>query len=170
MTTPSCEETRDMLVDYADGELSAQDAQAVAAHLAECPACREIAKGLERSLQLAEAIWHDNLETVETLSVHRRVIRLLSRTVIAATILVTAGVLVFHPFHGPAEQEHAEIERQVASVATAARLLAATQLLAQCEGTESLVEAQRRYILDNYADTPAAATLKNSNPFRRDSQ
>jgi len=170
VTNRSCEEIQDMLVDYADGELSTQEAQAVTKHLAECPACREIVKGLERSLHLAKVVWLDNLEAARRTSAHHRVIRLLPWAAIAAAILIVTGTLILYSIHRPTELEYAGIERQVASVATAARLLAATQLLAQCEGTESIVEAQRRYILDNYADTPAAATLRSSNPFRRDSQ
>lgn len=170
MTDRSCEQFRDMLVDYADGELSAQDSQAVAEHLAQCPVCREIVGGLKRSLHLAKAIWQDNLEAPKTTSVRRRVVRLLPWAAIAATILIAAGTLILNSVHRPAELEYAGIERQVTGVATAARLLAATQILAQCEGTESIVQEQYRYILHNYADTPAAATLRNSNLIRRDSQ
>lgn len=171
MTKKPCQEIRDMLVDYADGELSEQDSQAVAKHLAECPACREVVRGLERSLHLAKAIWLDNLEAAKTISVHRRMVRLLPWAAVAAAILIVAGTLVLNSIHRPTEPDlaYAKIERQVAGVATAARLLAATQILAQCEGTESIVEEQCRYILNNYADTPAAAMLRNSNPFRRDS-
>jgi hypothetical protein len=45
----------------------------------------------------------------------------------------------------------------------AAELLAATRIVAQCEGTESIVQQQYRYILREYADTPAAASIK-ANP------
>jgi predicted anti-sigma-YlaC factor YlaD len=170
VTKKSCEDFKDMLVDYADGELSECDSQAVAEHLAECPACRNVARALERSLRLAKAIWLDNLETAKTASVRRRVVRLLPWAAIAAAILIAAGTLILNSLHRPADIEYGRIERQVTSVATAARLLAATQILAPCEGTESIVEEQYRYILDNYADTPAAAMLRNSNHFRRDSQ
>lgn len=169
MTNRSCDEIRDMLVDYADGELSVRDSQAVAEHLAECPQCQQTIKGLERSLQLAKAIWLDNLESVKASSAPRRMTRWWRYAAVAAVILIVAAVLIVHSIHRPAELEYTGIERQVAQVATAARLLAATQLLAQCEGTESIVDEQRRYILDNYADTPAAATLRDSNPFRRES-
>ena len=170
MTDRSCEQLRDMLVDYADGELSTQDAQAVAEHLADCPACRETVEALERSLGLARVIWLDNLETVGTASAHRHVIRWWHCTAVAAAILIVTGALVLNSLRRPAEPEYARIERQVADVAAATRLLAATQILAQCEGTQSIVEEQRRYILASYADTPAAATLRNDGLFRRDSQ
>lgn len=170
MTNRSCEEIRDMLVDYADGELPAPDSQAVAEHLAGCPACRDVVAGLKRSLDLAKAIWLDNLEAPEAASAHRRVVRLLPWAAVAAAILIVAGVLIVNSLRRPAELDYARIDRQVANVATAARLLAATQILAQCEGTESLVQEQCRYILDHYADTPAAATLRTGSLFRRVSQ
>ena len=62
MTNRTCEEIRDKLVDYADGELSLQEAEAVGEHLAECSSCRDLVRGLERSLSLAQAIWRDNLQ------------------------------------------------------------------------------------------------------------
>jgi ferric-dicitrate binding protein FerR (iron transport regulator) len=167
VTNRSCEQVQDLLVDYADGELSEQDSQAATEHLAECPTCREIVRGLERSLHLAEAIWLDNLEAAKTASAHQRVVRLLPWAAVAAAILIVAGTFLLNSVRRPAEPEYARIERQVASVATAARLLAATQILATCEGTESIVKEQYHYILNNYADTPAAATLRNGNHFRR---
>jgi anti-sigma factor RsiW len=170
VTDRSCEQLRDMLVDYADGELSTQDAQAVAEHLAECRACRETVEALERSLRLAKVIWLDNLEAGKAAPIHRHVIRWWRYAAVAAAILVVAGALLLGYLHRSAEAEYALIDRRVADFATAARLLAATQILAQCEGTESIVEEQRRYILASYADTPAAATLRNDNLLRRDSQ
>jgi anti-sigma factor RsiW len=80
----------------------------------------------------------------------------------ASILLVTGGsfLLLLHevPTHSPATFE--DIQRQVARVGTAAELLAATRIVAQCEGTESIVQQQYRYILRQYADTPAAESLK----------
>jgi len=53
-----------------------------------------------------------------------------------------------------------QIEGQVARAGMAAQLLAATRIVAQCEGTESIVERQYQYILREYADTPAAKTIR----------
>lgn len=171
MTERSCKEIGDLLVDYADDELSEQDSQAVTKHLTECPACREIVKGLERSLHLARVIWLDNLEAPRTTPVHRYVTGWWRYAAAAAVFLMIAGATIFTSIHRSARPDaaYARIEQHVTSVATAARLLAATQILAQCEGTESIVQEQCRYILRNYADTPAAAMLRNSNHFRRDS-
>lgn len=170
MTNRPCEEIRDLLVDYADGELSERDSQEVTEHLAECPACRQIVKSLERSLHLAKAIWLDNLEGDKAggagLVMRRPIIRRLRWPAVAAAVLVAAGgALLLYTLHKspPATATYAQIEQQVTRAATAARLLAATQILAKCEGTESIVERQCRYILSNYADTPVAAALKARN-------
>ena len=214
MTDRSCEEIRDLLVDYADGELSPQDSQAVAEHLAGCPECREIVKGLERSLNLATAIWLDNLtgskvggpvrscedarpaESVRqpprrasvlarptksrgdrkhspVLSgtepvTNRTVVRRLRWVAVAAAILVAVGGTLFlstlHKSSSSGIVTYAQIEEQATRVSAAAQLLAATQVLAKCQGTESMVEQQARYILSHYGDTPAASELKATMP------
>jgi anti-sigma factor RsiW len=162
-----------MLVDYADGLLSEHEAQAVADHLADCPTCRTTAEALTRSLDLAQAIWRDNLESAAPLAsaggTVRRVIPRGRYLAVAAALLITTGGTFFlytlrpTPPHAPTPQE---VEQYAARAGTAAQLLAATQLLAKCEGTESLVARQCRYILDTYADTPAAATLRTVNHLK----
>ena len=169
MTKKPCEEIRDLLVDYADGELAERDSQQVTEHLAECRACRQTVRSLERSLHLAKAVWLDNLEAPRTISAHRYVTGWWRYAAVAAVFLIIASVPIFTSIRRPVgpDTAYARIEQHVTSVATAARLLAATQILAQCEGTESIVEEQYRYILDHYADTPAAQMLRNGNPLRR---
>jgi hypothetical protein len=61
MMRTTCEELADRIVDYVDGELPAEAAQIVARHLSECPRCRQTAKNLRRSLDLARVLWQDNL-------------------------------------------------------------------------------------------------------------
>jgi anti-sigma factor RsiW len=174
MTRPSCEDIRDMLVDYADGALSEHEAQTVADHLADCPICRTTAEALTRSLDLAQAIWRDNLESATPLAsaggTARRAFPRGRYLAVAAALLITAGgtllVSTFRSAPPPAPTPQ-EVEQYATRAGAAAQLLAATQLLAKCEGTESLVQEQYRYILTDYADTPAAAALRNSNYFRR---
>ena len=55
MNNNSCDLTAELLVPYADGELSAADARRVADHLAGCPDCRAELALLGRSLELARA-------------------------------------------------------------------------------------------------------------------
>jgi hypothetical protein len=59
-----CQEINELLVDYADGELSGDIAAEVAEHLAQCPACQAKVKALTRSLAAAQAIWQDTEKTV----------------------------------------------------------------------------------------------------------
>jgi len=164
-----CKEFADRIVDYVDGELPEAEARAMAQHLATCEPCRRTAEALNRSLGLARVLWSDNLDDArQTAPVGgSRRIRICA---VAASILVAASVLVFvianHP-SGSSSTRFEDVERQVADAGAAAELLAATQILAQCEGTESIVQEQCRYILSNYPGTPAAATLLNDSPFRR---
>ena len=48
-----CEQITEMLVDYADGQLSAGESRQVVEHLAKCEHCRSILRALKRSLDLA---------------------------------------------------------------------------------------------------------------------
>jgi len=160
-----CEELADRIVDYADGELPEAEAQAVARHLAVCESCRRTAAALSRSLGLAQVLWSDNLSesgaTMQVVPASRfRRIRVYA---VPAGVLVAASILIFavtghHLRSFPIRFEDAE--RQVAQVGAAAELLAATQILARCEGTEALVERQYQFILKEYAGTPAAEGIR----------
>ena len=169
-----CEEYADRIVDYVDGELPGDEARAVAAHLAECDRCRQTVEAMERSVRLAKVVWSANLADSESAirgmpTVKRRRVRFYA---VAAGILIAVSTLTLVIPHrrSPSPSPFEEVERQVNQAGAAARLLAATQLLAQCEGMESVVKEQRRYILDNYAETPAAAMLGDSNHLGRDSK
>ena len=166
MKTP-CGKFVGRIVDYVDGELPEDEAQAVARHMAECDRCRQTAEALRRSLGLAKVIWLDNLAEPAAASPARYVRKLHRRSfyvlAAAAGILLATGILVIPVSHQgsrgrPITSE--QIERQVARVGMAAQLLAATRIVAQCEGTESIVEQQYRYILREYADTAAAESIK----------
>ena len=63
--TTTCEKIRDLLVDYADGELAAADTQAVEAHLETCTDCRQMLAALTKSLSLAQNIWQQRLTDTE---------------------------------------------------------------------------------------------------------
>ena len=82
---------------------------------------------------------------------------------VAAVILLATGsslLLFFQRAPQPPALTFEDVQRQVERTGTAAQLLAATRILAQCEGTGSLVKQQYRYILREYADTPAAASIQ----------
>ncbi|MGE5296145.1 MAG: anti-sigma factor [Solirubrobacterales bacterium] len=160
-----CKEFADRIVDYVDGELPEAEAQAVAQHLATCEPCRRTAEALDRSLGQAKVLWSDNLgdkgaptQSAAVPRFHR--IRVYA---VAASVLIVASVVLFtvadrHP--RPSAIRIEDVERQVAKAGAAAQLLAATQILAQCEGTESIVQEQYRYILAEYGGTPAAESIR----------
>ena len=194
MTKTPCKEFADRIVDYVDGELPQDEAQAVTRHLAECDGCRRTAEALRRSLGLAQVLWQDNLaDTTAVRSdavgatprgrpLERRagtaglplqcpcghttnVLRRRSFYVLAAAagiLLATGGSFFLFLHRAPRSQPVTleEVQAQVARAGIAAELLAATRIVAQCEGTESIVEQQYRYILREYADTPAAESIK----------
>lgn len=161
-----CKEFADRIVDYVDGELPQDEARVVADHLTACESCRRAVESLNRSLGLAKVLWSDNLGDRQ--AVPWRESRHIWHYAVAAAILIAASILVATiSNHRPQKPLIAfeDVEQQIVRAGAAAELLAATQILARCEGTESIVEEQRRYILSNYADTPAAAMLANNNPF-----
>ncbi len=167
MTRTTCEELSDKIVDYVDGELPAGEAEIVARHLSGCARCRQTASDLKRSLGLAKVIWEDNLIQPAAAAPVRHVQKLRRTSfyvlAAAATVLLAMGsslLLFFHQTPPQPGLTFEEIQRQVARAGTAAQLLAATQIVARCEGTESIVEQQYRYILREYADTPAAESIK----------
>lgn len=172
----SCEEIREMLVDYADGQsrqgwpspLSPSEANRVAEHLAKCEHCQRILDGLQRSLELAEVVWEDCLaETKEIRApIHGKVrkIRWPRYAAIAAGILlVVTTSIVWRALVKPTQKEvsFAEIERRITESGSAARLLAAAELLAEYPDAQSIVKEQYRYIVETYPDTAAAAEAKS---------
>ncbi len=156
-----CKEFADRIVDYVDDELPENEVEVVARHLAECERCRQAETALRRALGLANAILSDNLGSSQAVPVWRS--RRIRFYAVAASIVVMASVLASilsaplgrKPSIGPEE-----MERQVNGAGMAAELLAATRIVAQCEGTESIVQRQYSYILRDYADTPAAETIR----------
>ena len=53
----TCEEIKEILVDYADGQLSQSESNKVAEHLGKCKNCQRMLDALQRSLELAGVIW-----------------------------------------------------------------------------------------------------------------
>jgi len=160
-----CKEFADRIVDYVDGELADAETQAVVRHLAACEPCRRTAEALNRSLGLAKVLWSDNLANEGSLPQSAAVPRFHRIRVyaVAASVLIAASVLAFtfsNCFLPRSPVSIDVVERQVTRAGAAAELLAATRLVARCEGTESIVEQQYRYILREYADTPAAESIR----------
>jgi anti-sigma factor RsiW len=161
----ACETFVDQLVDYVDGELPQDEAKAVAEHLAVCESCRHTAAALERSLGLANVIWSDNLGRSEPAARPAPAwkSRRMRSLAVAASILIAAAVLVITVSNRRGVQpaiSFEEVEQQIARAGAAAELLAATKILARCDGTEDIVERQHQFILTEYAGTPAAESIR----------
>jgi predicted anti-sigma-YlaC factor YlaD len=163
----SCEKIEEMLVDYADGQLSQSDSNKVAEHLQKCEHCRKILAALHKSFELSEVIWDDSIE--ETKKIHFSIPRQSrkihwTKYVAAAagiTLLLTTSIL-WRTLTKPVEKEinFAEIERKITEAGTAARLLAATELLAEYPDAQPIVKQQYRYIVETYPETSAANEAK----------
>jgi hypothetical protein len=122
---------------------------------------------LQKSLDLAGVIWSDGFAEIENvrISTHKvRKFRLLRYAAIAASILlVVTTSIVWRTLVKPEQTEitFAEIERQITESASAARLLAATELLAEVPEAQSIVDQQYRYIAETYPETTAATKAKS---------
>jgi len=162
----SCKDIEQMLVDYADGQLSPTNSSKVAEHLAKCEHCRKMYNALERSLELTSAIWADGLAETEHIRIpatKTRKIHWPRYAAIAASILLVATASVVwrtHPRPRESELTFAEIERKITESGSAARLLAAAELLSGNPDTETIVKEQYRHIVETYPETAAAAKAK----------
>jgi len=158
----SCKDIEDVLVDYTDGLLAADESELVAEHLSECVGCRELLKALGKSLELAEVMWDDNTADVEKIAVPKvpRSRRRMWRRYVAAASIVVIGSIGLMQFRQtpPAAPvpTFEEIERKISEAGSAARLLAAAELLAEHEDVKDLVQKQYQYIVESYPETPAA--------------
>ena len=164
----SCEYFENMLVDYADGQLSPSESSEVNGHLGKCERCRVLLDGLNKSLELAGVIWTDGLTETEDIRIptpyRPKRLRWLRYAAVAASILIVATVSLMR--HSPARRQQpeltfAQIERSITESATAARLLAAAKLLAESPAAQPLVRQQYRYIVETYPETTAAAEAKS---------
>jgi anti-sigma factor RsiW len=166
MTEKSCREIEQMLVDYADGQLSPSQSSEVAEHLAGCRRCSDALKALQRSLELVQVVWEDGWADAQAIHISKRVktreIPRWAYATAAAVLAVAACWAFWHYLNRPALQALtvAEIERRIMDEGMAARLLAATELLAGKPYAEELVKSQYNHIVERYPSTEAAATAK----------
>jgi len=163
----SCEDIREMLVDYADGQLSPNKSNKVAEHLAKCQHCQKMLEALQKSLELAGVIWEDGLGDAKEIRApilgKPRKIRWPRYAAVAAGILlVLTTSIVWRRLVKPTRKEvsFADIERRITESASAARLLAAAELLTEYPDAQSIVKEQYRYIIQTYPETSAANKAK----------
>ena len=162
----TCKDIEQMLVDYADGQLSPGDSSEVAEHLTKCKNCQKLLDALHKSLGLADIIWADGLAETENIHIQAtktRQFHLPRYAAIAAIILVAATTsVVWHTISRPKVNEltFAEIERKITESGSAARLLAAAELLSNNPKAETIVKQQYRHIVEAYPETAAASKAK----------
>lgn len=163
----SCEKIAEMLVDYADGRLSTIASNEVVEHLRKCEHCQKMLEALRRSLELTEVVWEDGLAEAEEIRapIHGKVRKIRwprYAAVAAGILLVVTTSIIWRALIRPAKKEisFAEIERKITESASAARLLAAAELLAEYPDAQSIVKEQYRYIVETYPKTAAAAEAK----------
>ena len=162
----SCKDIEQMLVDYADGQLSPGDSNKVAEHLAQCTSCRRLHNGLQKSLDLAGVIWADSLTETDNVRIpaaKTRKIRWHRYATIAASILVVVATsIVWRTLISPkgSELTFAEIERKITESGSAARLFAAAELLSDNPKAQTIVKQQYQHIVETYPETTAATKAK----------
>ena len=169
MKNMSCEDIEKILVDYSDGLLSQEENSLVEKHLNNCNNCQKLLKALNRSLELSNVIWEDNLTDIEKVKIDVlpkiKKINFLRYASIAASILIVVTVSVlwcfFHkPEEKPLELTFEEIEKSINDSGSAAYLLAATELLAEYPDYKEIAESQYHYIAKTFQGTPAAEKIK----------
>ncbi|NQT01857.1 MAG: zf-HC2 domain-containing protein [Planctomycetes bacterium] len=163
----SCEKIEKMLVDYADEQLSPGDSKKVAEHLEKCEHCQKILEALQRSLELSGVIWEDGLKETKEI---RATIQQKARNIhwpgyaaaAAGIILLLTTSILWRALVRPVEKEinFADIERRITEAGNAARLLAATELLAEYPNAQTIVKQQYRYIVETYPETTSAKKAK----------
>jgi anti-sigma factor RsiW len=167
MNPEPCREMEEWLVDYADGVLPPEEVGRIAEHIERCDGCREAVETLRESMQIAGAVWLDTLHEIEpacTLHTHKslRLWNLRHVAIVAGILLIIGGGLFRSVWKSqvPAPPTFAEMERQISESATAARLLAATDVLKTQAIEPDRVQAQYQHIVEQYPNTDAAAQVR----------
>lgn len=154
----------DRLVEFADGEVFADDHRRMAEHLLQCPACRDELRQLERSLQLAKAEWRlaAHPATPATAPARARHWPSIAACVAACIVcLLAAGAFWLHraaPIAEPTKvavrsesapptpMTAAEISDYITRQERVARLAVAVKVLAAQPGLERYSVSEARYM------------------------
>ena len=172
MTDERCHAIAELLVQYSDGELPPADAARVAAHVAECAACRAELGLLQHSLELARDVWHEGADAsrVPEVCPTRRVLAAASAAACVVLLAATAGYWLLSPDaprnetartdpRSPTqpvgdgepdevEVEEIDVEEIIAREARAARLAVAVELLASQPGLEEYHKRAGKYLAE----------------------
>lgn len=165
MTQKTCQEIEEHLVDFADGLLNDKTERPVSEHLESCDLCRQRVEALNRSLNLAQTIWQENLDQTDEKPIVRfaGISRLKRWCYAAAVILFCFGLTLYfitpsRPVTSPLTVE--QVEWQLEVEASAARLLATAEILSQRQHAKELPKSQYRYLLNHYPATHAGTQAR----------
>jgi anti-sigma factor RsiW len=160
----------DLLIDYADHQLSPDKASQVFEHLTGCAQCRVKVKALQESLALTCEIWQDKREQLDDITVPMAAStsRRFPWKWIPAAAVILLGIGLFWVLHEQAPSSEQmqpdlvlkQIERDINQATMAAKLLAATELMAKYPDDQENLQCQYRHIIEGYPHTPAAQKAK----------
>ena len=155
-----CRQTADLLVDYADGELSEVTAGVVEEHLANCGDCRDQLQRLKLSLEVARGLWRQSADRAEVAGRRDRRVGLAA---CAAALLLAAGLWLFSQEdrleHQQADEttiaapDEPDLGVLVAREGQAARLAAAVRQLDSDAAVESYQRDALEYLASSYPET-----------------
>jgi predicted anti-sigma-YlaC factor YlaD len=183
MTERACEQMAELLVDYADGELSAEDRARVETHLRACQDCRRTVDALRRSLVVAQDVWRQtqghagerSTESAAPCRASASLRRVWSLRVAAGIALLVGITLAWWSMARPktpplvasnqghtnaAELSAEAIAKQIHDAGASSQLLAAADYLAEQPGGRELALEQYRLIVNVYSGTDAAAEAR----------
>lgn len=158
---------QDLLIDYADELLEPAESPRVTEHLATCLPCQRRIKALQESLALTCSIWQGSLEELEDIGFP--IIKAFPwQRIRAAAACVLLGLGLFWASHHQTTSNEGilpvpsleQIERDITQATMAAKLLAATDLIAKYPDAKTLVQSQYRRIAEGYPHTHAAQNAK----------
>ena len=178
MKDATCRDVADKLVEYADGELPPDEAALVARHLADCRRCHAVVVALQRSLELAKAVWADvevggseEQESANPVWWRRDRVR---RSLMAASIaIVFVGSIAWYvgtvtddgskakPTFASRSITLAEAEQEIMEVGISTRMLAVADYLAEHSVGRDIAAERYRYILQTYPETEAAQLARS---------
>jgi len=161
MKLTNCRDIEERLVAYADADLTDEAKAGIEQHLAQCPDCRDLLCCLNRSLDLTQILWQDNLNDVLHTSSARsfspRVASALRYVGIAAAVLIVVTVGLWSVKGRPNKSMSlVQIQLKMEEAARAARLLAAADLLAGRPDYADIVQQKYQYIVKVFPSTASA--------------
>lgn len=162
MTTLPCPDYRDKLIDYADNELSPDDARDVEQHLSTCSTCQQWVEALNVSLTISRHAWQANYEPVPMPEIPQRHFRLVHKliAVAASVVVMAAGWWMIQTRTSQDVLTVAQVQQDIQDVEHVASQLVVAQILASCDGTEDMVKRHQKYMQDMYPEAYRVLKVK----------